>query len=292
MLLARISFVPHMDHEEVELVTVAQRFLTALVKNGQIQSEFVTGWREGVFVAFVSATHRESLFSRNHSKWGDQALTAVKLQYGAEPTCEILDDNISVPVPTLKSASSLYLYCDGLSHDSVVRHGNRGTPMPLPLLPIDDDLREDIFLWKTSYTCADRVWFDGGPMELAAYRQLANPDSEVMREGRAICQQIEEVVSLPVYLYVLRHWGHAEGEDDRPCPGCGKPWQAVDSPSPSREPFCRFHFRCEECRLVSHESVAFRGEELAAIGSFPSAKSLKLQEAASVDRTSPSEDNT
>lgn len=292
MLLARISFVPQMDHEEAELVATAQQFLIAVLKNGQIQGDYVTGWREGVFEAFVSASHRECLQFRHNSKWGNKALAAVKLQFGVEPACEILDDNISLPVPTLKSATSLYLYCDGLTHDSVVRHGNKGTPMPLPLLPVDDDLREDLFLWHTSYGCADRAWFDGGPLELAAYQQLADPDSELMTDGQAICRRLEKAVSKPVFLYLLRHWGHNEGENARLCPRCGNSWQAVDSPTPSREPFYRFHFQCDECRLVSHEAVAHHDEQLAAIGTFTPSQVLELQDAACVDQTPLSEDNT
>lgn len=268
MLLARISFVPHMDHEEAELVAVAERFLTAMLKNGQIIGEYNTGWRDGIFEAFVSASHRESLYARYNSRWVNEAVNALQLQFGAEPDCEILDDDVSLPVPTLKSATSLYLYGDGLTFGTGIRHGNRGTPLPLPLLPIDDDLREEIFLWRQSYVNHDRVWFGGGPLEMAAYCQLADPSSELMVSGRDIALRLEKEVKLPVFLYVLRHWGEMGAEEKRLCPGCGQCWSEKDSPAPSHEPFHRFHFRCEPCRLVSHQAVNFEDVELARIGTF------------------------
>lgn len=280
MLLARISFVPHMDHEEAELVAVSERFLTALLKNGQIVGEYNTGWRDGIFEAFVSASHRESLHTRYNSRWVAQAAAALKLQFGAEPECEILDDDVSVPVPTLKSATSLYLYGDGLTFGSGVRHGNRGTALPLPLLPIDDDLREDIFLWRQSYVNLDRVWFGGGPLELAAYHQLADPNSELMVSGRALAARLEKEVKMPVFLYLLRHWGDSDTEANRPCPGCGKAWAEENSPAPSHEPFHRFHFRCEPCRLVSHQAVSYDEREMAEIGSFLPASPVPNKETA------------
>ncbi len=269
MLLARISFVPHMDHEEAELVTVAEAYLASLLKNGQICGEHVTGWTDCIMHAYVRIPHRDILLPKYHSVWGQQELAAVERQFGAKPEWKILDDDTSARVPTLKSAASLYLFTHGLTNASAVMHGSRGTSIPLPLLPISDLLREELFLWQQSYLNHDRIWLDGGPLEIAAYKELAEPDSQLLSAGRDLCARIEEATGKPTYLYLLRHWGIAAEEETRPCPKCGQEWRDSSSPMPSKRPFRKFHYRCDPCRLVSHRAVAFGDAELAKIGAFP-----------------------
>ena len=268
MLLARISFVPHMDHEEAELVTVAEAFLASLLKNGQICGEHVTGWTDCVFCAYVKIPHRDMLKEKYLSAWGREDLAAVERQFGAKPEWKILDSDITARVPTIKSATSLYVFTHGLTHISPVMHGNRGTSIPLPLLPITDRLREEIFLWQQTYLHHDRIWLDGGPLEMQAYHELAVPDSQLLTTGRDLCRRLEEATSKPTYLYVLRHWGISEEDETRPCPQCGQMWRDKSSPMPSKKPFFKFHFRCETCRLVSHRAVSFGNAPLAKIGTY------------------------
>lgn len=274
MLFARISFVPHNDHEEAELVSAAEHFLSALYRNGQIVGDGVAGWYDGIYDAIVYASHRDALQPRYHSRWVNEALAEIRASFGGDPVCEIIDDNVSLPVPTLKSAASLFLYCDSVSRTSAVRHGNRGTPVALPLLPIDDVLRDEICEWATAWCSHDRLFFGGGPLEIPAYHQLADPFSELMSEGRRLAARIEDAVGVMVYSYLLRHWGLMEGESARICPGCGRQWVAAGSPLPSREPFHRFHFRCDACRLVSHVAAICEDSDLAQIGCFDPARTI------------------
>ena len=268
MLLAKISFVPHMDHEEAELVSVAEAFLASLLKNGQICGEHVTCWTDGIFNAYASIPHRNALQAHYLSVWGEHDLAAVVRQFGAKPDWKILDDDVSARVPTIKSAPSLYMFTHGLTHASAIMHGGRGTSIPLPMLPVSDALREDLYLWQQSYLHHDRIWLDGGPLEMAAYNELAVPSSYLMSSGHELCRQLEEATSKPTYLYLLRHWGIAANEETRVCPKCGKPWRDAANPMPSKKPFHKFHFRCDPCRLVSHRAVAFNNDSFAHIGEF------------------------
>lgn len=257
MLLARVSFVPHHDHEEAELVAVAEAYLGSMVKNGQICGDYVKGWSEDVLQAYTRLSHRTAAHQRYLSQWGQRHLDAVKLQFGAEPVWEILDDDVSVRVPTWKSASSLYLFTHAMTVDSPVRHGDRGTSLPMHLLPLSDRTREEVFFWNRSYSRHDGLWLDGESLEMPSYEQLADPDSHLSQMGRRVCTEIEEQINKPVYYYLLQHYGTKESAENPKCPSCGKQWQCDDSPMPSKEPFHRFHFRCESCRLVSHCAVAY-----------------------------------
>jgi hypothetical protein len=266
MLLARVTFCPEFEHEEAELVASAEAWLGTLLKNGQICGNWVTGWSEGVYTAYVRLSHRRAAEGRYLSEWGRQNLATVVRQFGAEPAWEILDDEADARHPSWKSAKSLYLFTHFLHVGSPVFHGNRGTSLPLQLLPVHERLREEIFDWSQSCRYHDRIFLESGALELAAYDQLANPASELMIKGRELAKRLEAKAKKPVYVYLLRHWGHPEKEDNRPCPVCGDAWQASDSAMPSKEPFYRFHFRCENCRLVSHAAVAFENNSHWTIG--------------------------
>ena len=268
MLLARVSFHHEFEHIEFELADAAVRYLGALLRNGQICGEYVTGWSDGVFQAYVRLSHRTAIEQKYLSDYGRQCLATVQHQFGSDPDWEILDDNISVGVPTLKSATSLYLFTHGLNADSPVNHGDRGTGLPLHLLPVDNELRSELFSWAEAYSDLDRVWFRTTALELPAYEQLAGLQSELTTTGRDLCQQLEVATGKPTYYYLTRHWGDLINEDDRPCPGCGKVWRLKDSPMPSNIPFHKFHFRCEGCRLVSHRAGCFEPEGHPEIGAW------------------------
>lgn len=270
MLLARVSFIPHHDHEEAELVAVAEAYLGSMLKHGQICGEYVKGWSDGALQAYVRLSHRTAAHHKYLSDWGRRNLAAVKLQYGAEPVWEILDDDVSVRIPTWKSATSLYLFTHVMTADSPVRHGDRGSALPVHLLPLNDRLREDIFFWNRSYRRHDGLWLDGGALEMSSYRQLSDPSSHLSESGRSVCGAIEKLVGKPVFYYLLQHFGDLATADDRPCPDCGQPWRCEKSPMPSTEPFHNFHFRCESCRLVSHRAVVFdEGESEDAVSASP-----------------------
>ena len=266
MLLARLSFIPHVEHEEAELVAAAEAYLGTLQKNGQICGANVTGWSEGIYRAYVQLSHRNAAELRYLSKWGRKNLASVKRQFGAEPVCEILDDEAPARSPTWKSAPTLYLFTHFLHVASPVFHGGRGKPLPLQLLPVSERLREELFDWSQSCRYHDRIFLESGALELAAYDQLANPGSELIQHGRELTRELETAVGKPGYVYLLRHWGHPDDEDDRPCPCCGNPWRDPGSPMPAREPFHKFHFRCEPCRLVSHRGVTFEANKNWKIG--------------------------
>ncbi len=268
MLLASVSFIPHFDHEEAELLTVAEAHLGTLLKNGQICGNYVAGWSDGAYTAWVYLSHRKAADDGCLSKWGQKTLASVKRQFGCEPIWEILDDEAAARTPTLKSAKSLYLFAHSLKMDSPVCHGSRGTSLPLPLLPISDLLREELFDWSESCRCHDRIFMESGALELASYQQLANARSELAKHGRELTRALETALGKPCYYYLLRHWADPRNEDDRLCPSCGSVWRDPQSPMPSKEPFHRFHFSCTDCRLVSHRGVIVEDNDNWKIGMF------------------------
>lgn len=251
MLLTRISFIPQFDHEEPELTWIAETLLMELQRNGQICGDYVIGWHDGILEAYVYAAHRNALDESSCSPDVRKAERWVVQQFGIEPECEIIDDDRSLRVPSLKSAQTLFLFCSGLENGSPVRHGSKGTPLSLTLLPLPAGLVQDLTVWQNHYQQMDRLWLHSDCLQTSLFEQLSRFDSDLMTEGRQLAGQVEEATKLPVLTYLL-NYEHIFQVDQSECPSCGQPWFKKRKHFPSLEPFHRFHFQCDDCRLCSH----------------------------------------
>lgn len=265
MLLAAVSFIPQMDHEEGELVLVAEDYLTALVKNGQIYGNFVSGWVEGIYTAYVHVSHRDAYKADAASQWVRRTEKLVRLQYGVVPDWSIVDDETSLPVPQLSSAGFLYLMTHAVHEGSPVWHGQKGTCLPMPLLPISDRLKEELYDWGLRCRSYDQIWMIEGPLAEAAWHQLSSWDSELYCEARRLADQLQLETKTECFIYLWNDFldplqaaaQKADASDTnqicRACPGCGKDWEIDLQQIPNRVPFRKFHLRCQACRIVSHQ---------------------------------------
>lgn len=266
MLLAAVSFIPQMDHEEGELVLVAEDYLTALVKNGQIHGNFVSGWVDGVYTAYVHVSHRDAHKADATSQWVRRTEKLVRLQYGVSPEWLIVDDETSLPVPQLSSAGFLYLMTHAVHEGSPVWHGQRGTCLPMPLLPVSDRLKEELYHWALLCRNYDQIWTMDGPLAESAWHQLSSWQSELYCEARRLADQLQSETNTHCFVYLWNDFpdplatvnptsqSAAEGSNPQiNCPGCGNDWDVDRQQIPSREPFRKFHFRCNDCRIVTHE---------------------------------------
>jgi predicted nucleic acid-binding Zn ribbon protein len=86
--------------------------------------------------------------------------------------------------------------------------------------------------------------------EVPAYKQLADPKSDLSVTGRELCARIEKATEKPTFYYLMRYWCRNDGEATRTCPLCGGEWRLSDQEKEDKTPFHRFHFRCNGCRLV------------------------------------------
>ena len=71
MFLARIIFGTHAGstRQRDELSDAAERYLGALLKNGQIYGEFMFAWSNGTLAAYTHVARPDALAERHHSAW-------------------------------------------------------------------------------------------------------------------------------------------------------------------------------------------------------------------------------
>jgi predicted nucleic acid-binding Zn ribbon protein len=246
---------------------VAEEYLAALLHNGQVLGDYLLAPCEGTLVAYTHVARPNALAKRWHSQWGLASLRQVVKAFGQLPQCEIIEDNVPTRFTSWKKSSSFYIFTHAFDDASPLCCGDSGVPVPLYLLPISDLTREHLYFWAIRYRDHDRVWFDSGVLEVPAYKQMADPRSELSVIGRELCQEVETATGKRTFYYLHRYWGRSVGEQTRLCPLCGRRWHTSLN-RPQNSPFWRFAFRCVRCRLVSHCADSYDDEQHAAIGEY------------------------
>lgn len=250
MILANISFGSLRGSPREELENVVESYLSSLFKGGQICGERFLSWRKGRLNAHVLLAAPDAMSTRFHTAWGKKELAKVVDSFGREPVWKILDDDAGKTSTRWKGAPFLYLFTNWVGWSSPLCRGDGKSKVPLFALPVSDQIKEDLHNWQRSYCRLDGVWMESGPLEMPAYRQLADSSSELSEEGRNLCREIEVATGIPTFYYLLRYWARPKGENERLCPGCGIAWKTSE-PELWGE-FHQFHFKCDACRLVSH----------------------------------------
>jgi predicted nucleic acid-binding Zn ribbon protein len=266
---ADYMFVPQKASPKAreKLVDSVYSLLGSLLKNGQIYGREIMVWQDGALHLYCDVPRPDSLSVEHFSEWGKGDYEKLLLMLTAPPTYRILDDGpIPKRFPTWQSAPSLYLFTHFLDITSPVCAEPSGAPLPLYTLPLSDTRKQDIVFWQNAYKATDELWIGSRDLEMPAYRQLVEPGSGLSERGRAICRDIEAATKKPTFYYLSRYYGREEGEAERLCPGCGEPWAT----GVQHTRFFDFEFRCEPCRLVSHQGVDTSDMRHARIGEWRS----------------------
>ena len=136
---------------------------------------------------------------------------------------------------------------------SPLLNGDSNEPVPLYKIPFtyhDDACYDDIRFWSYNYESVYGLWFNGAVGEQFALRQMQDVDSALSKQGRAVCQRIEEVTGVPTYYFLFNYRRRSLKQDGAwKCPLCGKEWLVASAKSSDD-----IAFRCSESRLMSRFS--------------------------------------
>lgn len=269
MYLARFEFGSARRRERRrELRELAERYLVALYQGGQTYGRARLAWSRGKLLAFVYLPRPQAPQSRFLPPWGEPDLAKVVEAFGREPSWSVLDDDVPQRFPSWKASSSLYLFTCSGDELSPVCCGDTGRAVPLYLLPVPAHVRCQLVFWAEAYRRHEQIWLDSRDLEIPAYKQLADPQSELSLRGRELGALVEKATKIPTFYFVARYWGRREGEDTRACAGCGRRWHV--SRVGEGDPHHEFRFRCRRCRLVSHTAASDADQRRARIGEFRS----------------------
>lgn len=267
MILANVIFGTRRDREREMLEDIAESYLGTLAQLGHLCGPWFLTWTKGRLNAHVLLAAPAAFETRHHTNRTKKEFKEVTTAFGRSPVWKILDDDAKDRPSTWKGAPFLYLFTDALTWASPVRRGDGGKAVPVFTLPLSEQLKSDLYSWQDRYSDHDNIWIGSGKLEIPAYRQLADPESELAEQGRGICRDIEAATGVPTFYYLMRYWGRSKGEDRRACPGCGGEWK-TGSKKESPPRFWYFDFKCDPCRMVSHLGVTTDGGRHTRIGEF------------------------
>lgn len=120
-------------------------FFSMLARNGQVDGEkYNHAWRGEAYHTWFALPRPDLLDPKHHSDWVREAFARVESQLTGPFEWQILDDPVRQRFPRLESASFLYLFTHPFEGTSPVRRGDDGKSIPLYLLPVDQEVRQDI----------------------------------------------------------------------------------------------------------------------------------------------------
>ncbi|OOF69640.1 Zn-ribbon-containing protein [Rodentibacter caecimuris] len=142
------------------------------------------------------------------------------------------------------------LYTTHLQSCSPIHSGFDFAPIPLyKQLKNQPHLSQDIVKWQENWQAYDQLQMNSAGLENQALTEISDFDSKLSKHGRYLAWELEKLTNIPTYYYLYRVGGKSLIEEqNRCCPSCGSAW-AITPPL-----FEIFHFKCEQCRLISNLS--------------------------------------
>jgi predicted nucleic acid-binding Zn ribbon protein len=254
MIFYRVSFGYYNKNDLENATTMVDKYLNALAGNGQIDKSYtIVPWQKQV-IAYINAIGLEADMLKSHSAYGRELLRNVEKFFKRSPVWSCNEDFPPKQKAVWKNASFLYLYVPCYQQGTPLYRGDNNDAIPLYRVPITDKEREKVHFWQQYYHECNNIWQEDSKLTIDAYRMLADPESELSKQGRELCLVIEKATGIPTYYYLTRFFGRKHEEEiQRKCPCCGNSWAVKQPQQTSKsELFCHFYFQCQPCRLVSH----------------------------------------
>jgi predicted nucleic acid-binding Zn ribbon protein len=230
--------------------------MEALRYNGQVLGrEFPVVMGDGIFTVRAVCPEEESLHPSHHSEYVKFCLKRLSEACLLTPKVRLVGRDLnSEQAAEEERPAWQVLYTTYVHTCSPLRSGE--TLLPIPLYRNPPTLNGDhkaVIKWQTEWQACDELQMAGAcQAEHAALREMTTVDSDLFRRGWDIRGRIEYLTGIPTYYYLYRVGGKSLAEEkQRTCPGCGGEW-ALDEPIHDI-----FHFKCDQCRIVSNLSWDF-----------------------------------
>lgn len=199
----------------------------------------------------VICPEQHSLLPENNSQPVQQALWQAEQQGLWLDSIQIIADDLNSDSTCSQSPPPWQIiYTTYLQSCSPLHSGEDFMPIPLyQQLKNQPHLAIDLIKWQENWQACDQLQMNASGLETLAIEQMADTGSSLFKHGYALAQQIENHTHIPTYYYLYRIGGTSLAqEQQRRCPICQKKWH-LSSPL-----FDLFHFKCDDCRLVSNLS--------------------------------------
>ena len=214
--------------------------------------EFPIVMGDGEFFVRVVCPEQDSLHPDYHSDFVKVCLDRLSEASLLTPKARLLGRDLNSEQAAEDTMPSWQvLYTTYVHTCSPLRSGD--TLLPIPLYRNSATLNGDhkaLIKWQTEWQACDEIQMAGAcRAEHAALHEICDVDSVLFKRGWDLRGRIEHLTKIPTYYYQYRVGGkNLETEKQRKCPKCGGDWLLAE---PELD---IFHFKCDECRIVSNIS--------------------------------------
>ena len=198
MLLVQVTFGNdggRPDRRE-ELHHLADIYLDQAQRHGQCDSYFLA-WGVDDLTAYTHVPELKSFDEQFHAAPGRATLDEIRALMGRTPAVAVLQFPAHSRIGCWQTAATLYVNAGHDVGGQLVFSGDDGLPTPLYRLPLQTSDCEALNFLAYQYQAFDSVWVASGELEIAAYRQMADPDSPLGRALRGMCRTIEMATGKP-----------------------------------------------------------------------------------------------
>ncbi len=196
LLLARIEFGVPKRKLARAADDALEEYLAALLYNGQIGEPYLIQERPQ-YVAYVQAADEQALAPQYLSPRAKQSIEKIRVSFWHIPKSVLLELPFGRINANRKIAKSLFLHTDMFKSGSPVGSPELRGVVPVYRLPLSHQQRDYLVRWARAYRDHTSIWIGSGKLEVAACREIADPKSQLSREGREHRQIIENATGIP-----------------------------------------------------------------------------------------------
>jgi predicted nucleic acid-binding Zn ribbon protein len=252
MFVAEITWKIPPDISDDLLDEISYGLLGSLYQNGQIVGRDYTIAKSGkILWAFVTILEPDSLnlkYANNYVK--REIEKAIEMDISS-PQVKLIGQPLGISKGNSCNCPPVsYILCTNfIEHGSPIKCGSCFAHIPLYHLPktANSDDYSNILGWMRDYRACDTLQMNCTTGERFGIRQMSDPHSSLSRQGREICDRLTVLTTKPTYYNLYRYKSRSilTTERQRKCPNCNGEW-LLD------EPWHKYDFKCEVCRLVSN----------------------------------------
>jgi predicted nucleic acid-binding Zn ribbon protein len=263
-MIAKISFgkASRKKYSEEEIEEIIP-FIGCLRKEGHVFGKELLGIIQDEVVCYVNIYEIFDLVKVCSSKFSKHEFERILKTFGQAPTIEFGEKYLK-PRRNVKKTKALLLFTNFLDDASPLVDPFSGMAIPMYRLPLKYETKAGLLHWQAVYKSFDSLFMlMSDRIELANYKQIADPNSDFGLSSRRIAIDLEKETGIPTYTYFHRYFSLKTGEDELPCPICLSPW------TKSHDFGVKLKFVdwiCHKCRIMSCKGVSEEGSRKAKIG--------------------------
>ena len=257
MFKQKISILINSRFDKYKIFEEFEALIGSLWKTGQIigktESPFLS---DNGLISFVTTLEKGSLSKKFNDDYVNQRIGNIEKWCDSRLKTELIGKSLPKykGVCSCKKPDFYILFTHALNDSGCIVCGHCNKIVPLYKLPqLSYNERYDILNWEGNYKSCDNLQLGCTVGEKWATKQLADPNSQLSREGIRIGHRIKELTGIPTYYYLYNYRPISKIKDmSRPCPSCNGLWLL-------KERLLDFYdFKCDKCRLLSSFSPLWK----------------------------------